>query len=220
MVETKPQHAIDSDAEYRAIEQTLLGTARGRWFLAEHGRRSRRLDSIMLEDAMGRLSHSLSQPPPMLETLRGELEKLSAFIGETRATLVAKSSSGKPGANAGDGVAAGGDSTSGESPASDGMAPVARMLRMAEDIHELAWTLQAEELSPESCEAIARQSSMLYAMSRQQAMESERALQFAKALDDAANRMSVLLDALMHEINTYRGDTAPPPAEEAARKAG
>lgn len=213
MAETRPQTAADSDAEYRAIEQTLLGTARGRWFLAEHGRRSRRLDTLMLEEAMGKLSQSLSQPPPVLETLRGELEKLSSFIGDTRAAMVAKSTARAGAAGAVSGAAAGGGN------AADGLAPVARMLRAAEDIHELTWTLQADELSPESCEAIARQSSMLYAMSRQQAMESERALQFAKALDDAANRMSVLLDALVHEMNTYHGNAAPPPADEPARKA-
>lgn len=62
MAETQPTPAHDSEAEYRAIEQTLLGTARGRWFLAEHGRRARRLDMTLLEDAIGRLSSSLTQP--------------------------------------------------------------------------------------------------------------------------------------------------------------
>jgi hypothetical protein len=33
---------FDNDTEYRAIEQALLETPRGRWFLAEHGRRARR----------------------------------------------------------------------------------------------------------------------------------------------------------------------------------
>lgn len=207
--------AAETDTEYRAIEQTLLGTARGRWFLAEHGRRARRLDSTMLEEAMARLSTSMQEPPPVLALMRAQLEQLSASIAGAKEELLAKRAANAP-AEGSDGAA-----TAAASPTfAEGMSPTARMLRMAEDIHELTWTLQAEELSPKSCEAIARHASMLYAVSRQQAMESERALQFAKALDDAANRMSVLLDALMHEINTYRGDTAPPPEEEAARKAG
>lgn len=213
MAETKATLAQDTEQEYRAIEQTLLETARGRWFLAEHGRRSRRLDTVLLEDAIGRLSNSLSQPPPVLATLRTELEKLSAFITKTKGSMVAKST-GKATQSNNSQVASGHNS-----PASDdGVAPVARMLRMAEDIHELTWTLQADELSPDSCEAIARHASMLYAVSRQQAMESERTLQFAKALDDAASRMSILLDTLVHELNTYQDKVAPPPADDLDRR--
>ncbi len=212
MPETQAIAVQDSEQEYRAIEQTLLETARGRWFLAEHGRRSRRLDTVLLEDAIGRLSNSLSQPPPVLATLRAELEKLSSFIAQTKSSMLAKSS-GKPAATGDTKAGAPGDAaaaTSGE----PSIAPVARMLRMAEDIHELTWTLQADELSPESCEAIARHASMLYAVSRQQAMDSERALQFAKALDDAASRMSILLDTLVHELNTYQGTPMPPPDDD------
>ncbi len=218
MPETQATPEQDTEQEYRAIEQTLLETARGRWFLAEHGRRSRRLDTLLLEDAIGRLSTSLSQPPPVLATLRSELEKLSAFIVQTKNAMVAKSSS-KPAAVS-SALEGAGNEAPAAAPKGESIAPVARMLRMAEDIHELTWTLQADELSPESCEAIARHASMLYAVSRQQAMESERALQFVKALDDAANRMSILLDTLVHELNTYQGNAMPPPAdEEETRKA-
>lgn len=219
MPETQATATQDTEQEYRAIEQTLLGTARGRWFLAEHGRRSRRLDTVLLEDAIGRLSNSLSQPPPVLATLRTELEKLSSFIALTKSAMVAKSTAKS--ATRAMAADAGGSDQSQMAPGGDAVAPVARMLRMAEDIHELTWTLQADELSPESCESIARHASMLYAVSRQQAMESERALQFAKALDDAASRMAILLDTLVHELNTYQETAAPPPAEEESqRKAG
>ena len=212
MAEMQPTSTVaqDNEAEFRAIEQTLLGTARGRWFLAEHGRRARRLDMALLEDAIGRLSTSLTQPPPVLATLRVELEKLSAFIAETKDTMVAKASS----SNSAAGPAAAAQADGSSTPATGAAAPVTRMLQMAEEIHELTWTLQADELSPDSCEAIARHASKLYAVSRQQAMESERALKFAGALDDAANRLSILLDTLVHEVNTYQGASAPPPAEE------
>ncbi len=216
MPEKQAALAQDTEQEYRAIEQTLLGTARGRWFLAEHGRRSRRLDTVLLEDAIGRLSSSLSQPPPVLATLRTELEKLSEYINTTKSAMVAKSTAKSAASNSSQ--ATGANAVAG---ANQAVAPVAQMLRMAEDIHELAWTLQADELSPENCEAIARHSSMLYAVSRQQAMESDRALQFAKALDDAASRMSILLDTLVHELNTYQDKVVPPPADdEYQRKAG
>lgn len=201
MSQTSAVRADDADLEYRAIEQTLLETARGRWFLAEHGRRARRLDSTLLEDAIGKLSSSLTQPPPVLGLMRNELEKLSAFVIETRQALTSKS---RPAARAADEGAG----------APVEPAPATRMLAMAEDIHELTWKLQADELSVEACEAIARHASKLYAVSRMQAMESERALLMVDALDDATNRLAILIDTLMHELQTY--DTAgitPPPAE-------
>lgn len=209
MAEASAVAIEDAEMEYRAIEQTLLETARGRWFLAEHGRRARRLDTVLLEDAIGRLSTSLKQPPAVLGLMRLELEKLSGYVGQSRAMLVAKTTP-RPA-----------DATAGDAAGAADQPPVARMLRMAEDIHELTWTLQADELSPQSCEAIARHASMLYAVSRQQAMESERALKFAEALDDTTNRLSILLDTLVHELQAYDGDMAAPPAEpQRLRNAG
>ena len=34
---------VNPETEYRAIEAALLESARGRWFLAEHSRRARRI---------------------------------------------------------------------------------------------------------------------------------------------------------------------------------
>ncbi|MFN3867568.1 MAG: hypothetical protein ACK4MF_00715 [Hyphomicrobiaceae bacterium] len=201
MSDTSANATAEAELEYRAIEQTLLETPRGRWFLAEHGRRARRLDMAVLEDAIGKLSSSLQQPPAVLGMMRLEIEKLSSFIAETRVELTARS---MPKTEPGDKAALDGEATS----------PVMRMLQMAESIHELTWTLHEDELDPKSCEAIARNASMLYAVSRQQAMESERTLKFADALDDTTNRLTILLDTLLHELQSYSELPAAPPADE------
>ena len=78
---------FDAEREYLAIESALLESARGRWFLAEHGRRARRLDSALLEDAIGRLKTSLREPPALLGQLKFEIEQICAFV----ATLPAHS---------------------------------------------------------------------------------------------------------------------------------
>ncbi|MCB1520334.1 MAG: hypothetical protein KDJ37_07145 [Hyphomicrobiaceae bacterium] len=210
MAETSAMPNVDADNEYRAIEQTLLETARGRWFLAEHGRRARRLDSALLEDAIGRLSSSLKQPPPVLGLLRIELESLSGRIGEARTELLARKKS-KASAESGVGDSAPQTAQAAAVPGQSN--PVERMLQMAEDIHELTWTLQNEELDPQSYEAIARHASMLYAMSRQQAVESDRALKFAETLDDTSQRLAVLIDTLLHELQTYGDNPNPPPVD-------
>jgi len=82
--------AEDTETEYRAIEATLLETVRGRWFLAEHGRRARRLDGALLEDAIRRLQASLREPPALLGQLKSEIETVKARLAETRAELMAR----------------------------------------------------------------------------------------------------------------------------------
>ena len=84
------QAGFDAETEYRAIETALLESARGRWFLAEHGRRARRVDGQLLQDAIGRLQSSLRDPPALLGQLRNEIESLQGLMRETRAALVIK----------------------------------------------------------------------------------------------------------------------------------
>ena len=149
MQRLSPATSDDSETEYRTIESALLESARGRWFLAEHGRRARRLDSALLEDAIGRLQTSLRQPPALLGQLQAEIETLKAHIAETRASLLAKPANGD-----------GGDTP-----------PQHEILKAAEDIHDIAWSLQANPFDPKGCEEIARNASRLYVLSQSQAIE-------------------------------------------------
>lgn len=169
----------ESEAEYRAIEAALLESTRGRWFLAEHGRRARRLDSALLEDAIGRLQTSLRQPPALLGQLQGEIETLRGYLSETRIALLSR------------------PSTAGD--ASHAVQPQA-ILKAAEDIHDIAWSLQANPFDPKGCEEIARNAGRLYAMSQSQAIESERALRTAAALDAASGRLEAMLETVVHEL--------------------
>lgn len=168
-----------SDSEYRAIEATLLETARGRWFLAEHGRRARRLDSALLEDAIGRLQTSLKAPPALLGKLQAEIEALQSQIAATRETLVARGS-----------------------PAlvNNGSTSAQTILKAAEDMHEIAWALQANPFDPKGCEQIARNAGRIYAVSQSHAGESERVVTTAKSLDVAMAQLEALLETVLHEL--------------------
>ena len=174
-----PTAAEDTHGEYQAIEATLLESARGRWFLAEHGRRARRLDSALLEDAIGRLQTSLRQPPALLGQLQSEIETLKIHLAETRAALLARPSPG----------------------AANGTVQPHAILKAAEDIHDIAWSLQANPFDPKGCEEIARNAGKLYALSQSQAIESERALVMTAALDTAAARLEAMLQTVAHELH-------------------
>ena len=188
---------VNNEQEYRAIEAALLDNPRGRWFLAEHGRRARRIDSAMLDEAIGRLQQSLRQPPALLGQLHGEIEGLKQFLRDAKNQLMSKPMP-RP------------DKTASEAPA-DGI------LRAAEDLHELAWTLQSNDINAEACEKIARQASAIYALSLRQALEAERTMKLAAALDSASARLSAVLVTIGHESQIDL--TAPLPEEVAAMTA-
>lgn len=191
-----PKPAFDTEAEYRTIERALLDSARGRWFLAEHGRRARRLDSALLEDAIGRLQGSLREPPALLGQLQGEIERIVAEIASARAQLVSRQSA----------TAAQGS----EGPATTS---VREILRAAEDLHEKAWQLQGNEIDADRCQAIARDAARISALGQAQAFESQRATAFAATLTTLDEKLAAVLATIRHEMEVDMGPAATPPPD-------
>lgn len=184
--------SLQADEEYRAIEGALLESPRGRWFLAEHGRRSRRVDAQMLDEVIAKLQASLREPPALLSVLRADVERLRGFVADQRhdiaasaATLLQQAPNGHPL-----------DATAHHA---------ANMLTAAEDLHALVWSVRDQVPNADFCEAIARQASRIYAMSHAQAVESARALQFTAALDETYQRLSALLETILLEMKTGPG---------------
>ncbi len=177
---------VETDTEYRAIEATLLESARGRWFLAEHGRRARRMDNALLEDALARLKTSLREPTALLTQLAAEVELIRGLVQQARTTLVQR-----------DAAPSAGDT------AAERVEPtVQRLLRLAEDVHELTWTLQGREgrdFDQGTCEQIARQAAAMYALSAHQGAATEAKLDSLRGLDAAERRLAALIDMIGHE---------------------
>jgi hypothetical protein len=71
-----------SDRDYEAIEQAVLESVRGRWFLAEHAKRNRAADTLTLLDALKRIETTVAERP---------LARASDFsaIAATRADMAA-----------------------------------------------------------------------------------------------------------------------------------
>lgn len=205
MSQTEAVENFDTDEEYRAIEAALLETARGRWFLAEHGRRARRLDSALLEDAIGKLQTSIRQPPALLGQLQSELQDMKTFIATTRKDLFAK-----PAGMESVDLADPNKSSADIAPETAGSGGGTSILKAAEEMHELAWSLQTDHVNSENCETIARHASKIYALSHQHAVQSEKTLHMAKALDDTSKRLVAILETVGHELEV---DTGGDPAD-------
>src|SRR2546427_8738701 len=52
--------ALPSEADYDAIREAFMETARGRWFLAEYAKRNRNADTRLVLDAVARLEESMA----------------------------------------------------------------------------------------------------------------------------------------------------------------
>ena len=76
----RPEH-------YEAIEQALLESSQGRWFLAEFARRNRTADTQLLINAIGRLEGSIQQPSHGIDLIRRDLIEMSEAIARTRVEI-------------------------------------------------------------------------------------------------------------------------------------
>lgn len=94
-----PEPEAPNEEDYQAFLAALSGSARGRAFLAEHGRRSRGADSAMLLSAVQRLeglvmSQTLPPEASPSQELRGMIEAIRSVQAEldvsTLATQVAR----------------------------------------------------------------------------------------------------------------------------------
>lgn len=71
--------AQPSEADYDAIREAFMETARGRWFLSEYGKRNRNADTTMVLDAVARIERGIAAQKQPLPT--GLLESLDAIRG-------------------------------------------------------------------------------------------------------------------------------------------
>lgn len=165
----------DIEAEYRSIEAALLESALGRWFLAEHSRRARRLDSVRLDEALGKLQSSLRQPPALLGQLKAEIGKLRSEIATARTRVLSKPT-----------VAA-------EEPAPGAI------LKAVEALHQMAWNLQASPVDQATCEKIAQHAASIYSHSVAQSAQSKRASDAAASLDSAIAHLDGILQTITLE---------------------
>lgn len=89
------QSVSSAAAEYDAIRDAFLETARGRWFLGEYAKRNRNSDTALVLEAVARIEHSIaaSRTPPEVETPALEADKrlatVKTILDQCRAAIAA-----------------------------------------------------------------------------------------------------------------------------------
>ena len=79
--------ALPSEADYDAIREAFMETARGRWFLGEYAKRNRNADTSMVLDAVARIEATIiaAQKPAPTSELPDALVLIRGLLSEARA---------------------------------------------------------------------------------------------------------------------------------------
>jgi hypothetical protein len=80
---------VPGEADYDAIREAFMETARGRWFLAEYAKRNRTADTTMVLEAVTRLETNLAaQKQPAVLTMTAALGAIRPAVRQAKATAI------------------------------------------------------------------------------------------------------------------------------------
>lgn len=80
--------ASPSDADYDAIREAFMETARGRWFLGEFAKRNRNADTAMVLDAVTRIERTIAaQKTPPADELNDTLAAVRIIVADVRTAV-------------------------------------------------------------------------------------------------------------------------------------
>lgn len=81
--------AAPSEADYTAIHDVFMETARGRWFLGEFAKRNRNADTRMVLDAVARIEQSLAEAKDAPADLTEAFAAIRAIVEDAKREAVA-----------------------------------------------------------------------------------------------------------------------------------
>jgi hypothetical protein len=180
--------ALPADADYDALCEALMASARGRWFLEEYAKRNRNSDTGLVLDAIAHVeavvrserAHQASQG------VRIELLEMARTIAQTRADVA----EAKPERTASQSAASGTD-----------------VFAAAGRLQEVAWTMREHGLDMAMCDQITDLSTaILSASSLRNNPDDGRAQQLAEVLRSLEQRIDAML----------RAAAEPPPSDGSA----
>lgn len=178
-----------SEADYEAIESAVMETMRGRWFLAEYGRRNRTADTKMLLSALDRIEAALRGEGSVqsVDRIRFDIVEMAKTIARTKTEIAAikpdAEHQGKFG-EATDELDSIVQAT--ESATSD-------ILAAAEQIQEIAWTLREQGLEAEICDMLDAKATDVYAACSFQDLTGQRTQKVIQVLNYLEQRINAMI---------------------------
>src|SRR5438874_7137697 len=179
-----------SDADYEAIEGAVMETARGRWFLAEYGRRNRNADTTMLLKALDRIEAAMrgERSVEPVDRIRFDLVEMAKAISRTKTEIAAM----KPDA---DHHGKFGEATEElDSVVQATEAATSDILACAERIQEIAWTLREQGLDAEVCDLLDAKATEVYTACSFQDLTGQRTRKVIGVLHYLEDRINAMIE--------------------------
>jgi hypothetical protein len=181
--------SANASAEYEAIEATISASERGRWFLAEYGRRHRGAETEVLLGAIARLERSVTvdRGQEAFGHLRGNLLDMADAISRTKAEIAA--------------ISAPNSEETRLTQASLALDAIVReteqatsdILSAAEAIQEAAWTLRERGADALACDALDRHATAIYTACSFQDLTAQRTARIVYTLRYLEDRVSAMI---------------------------
>jgi hypothetical protein len=174
--------AVPAQADYDTLYATVMGTERGRWFLAEYARRNRNADTERLLEAVARIEAVIRGDRSELaaQGVRIELLEMAKAIARTRAEVAGIKPEGSPAGKAAD------------APNRD---PSQDILAAAERLKDIAWTMRERGLDHGTCDQIEAVGATILSAAALRGPGDRRAGKLSEALQHLERRINALLDA-------------------------
>jgi len=137
--------AID---DYDAIEEAVMETARGRWFLAEYARRHRQADTLSIVEALERIERTVNRQRkvPDIDRIRLDLADMAEAITRTKQEIFQMKVESEEGGRFAEA------SNELDAIVSQTEAATETILQNAERAQELAWTFREAGADGELCD--------------------------------------------------------------------
>lgn len=198
------QHSL-TPSDFEAIEQAVMETEKGRWFLAEYARRHRSADTAAILEAVGKLEARLAA--------EGRLEtRATPGGGDVRDALLALRRDLallRPDAA---GAASRGEDVINAVPA-EAEAATASILGAAEKIQEIAWTMREGGIDEDICTALDELTATIYTACSLQDLGGRRLRRIAEGLHqlEALLQTDGAAEKPATDIARAQADAAPAP---------
>ncbi len=176
--------------EYDVIEDAMLETARGRWFLGEFARRNRHADTDVLLQAIGRIETVVTaeRGPPGMERLRFDLIEMAKAISRTKSEIAAIHTPDHDQSQLG-----------AASEALDGIVRTTEratsdILQAAEEVQEVAWTLRETGAESAVCDRLDHNATQIYTACSFQDLTAQRTSRIVNTLRYLEQRLIAMIE--------------------------
>lgn len=199
-----------AESDYEAIEQAVMETTRGRWFLKEYAARNRNADTGVLLDAISRLEKAVTGEKAIeqVERVRFDLVEMSRSIGQLKAEIGATKADGPARSRFDEATATLDDIARATQSATSSI------VTSTEGIQELAWTMRERAGDEDICDRLDRLATEIYTACSFQDVAAQRTEKVVRTIRFLEGRINGLVDAWDARDPDRAGGaaSAPPPA--------